>query len=372
MKKIVLLASVLVGALPCAAQKIPFKWLKSFRSVPARAAEVPSFRVVQGKIRPSSGRAVVSARQLELEKYVARAVRITPPEDLVFSTTPSIRQIEVFQERYRETMEQFKQYKKETDSFLYYRLKDASGTEVPPQESRALLPLAASMEKALLRLSVVVDAKKDEPLAFALEYMGRVRDELAPVLKGMSGAEVYFARKDRSYAGDEFYLHDPEFKRWMSMLRRGQALIQAKKLPPDLRVAVLNDRKSVLEKMDSSHREGVFIRGGTVEYFNRADDLIAACRSGKNYDVILTDIIMPGGGGYYLTEALRLDGYQGAVIALSAFERDDAMGLDMFERGFDGMLNLPTGFEYSPFWASDVMRGLNKYFYLRQLNRWQR
>lgn len=373
MKKTILLALALIFAWPCAAQKNPFKWWKSLRSAPARPAEtVPSFRVLQGKILPSPGYPVVPARQLELEKYVARAVTPTPVKQLVFAREPGIDQTAFFEQRYRETMEKFKEFKKEMNPFLYYRLKEPAGSAISVQEIRSLLPLVFDMEKSLLRLSAVVDAKEDEPLAFALEYVARVRDELAPVLKGMSGASIYFSRNDRAFVGDEFYLHDPELKRWTDMLRRKQASRQAAKLPAGLRVAVLNDRESVLDNMMASHKKGVFIRGGELSCFERAENLILAVRAGRKYDVILTDIVVPEGGGYYLTNVLRLDGYQGAIIALSAFERDDAMGMEMFEKGFDGMLNLPIGFENSPFWAADVMRGLNKYFYLRQLNHWQR
>nr|QGT50838.1 hypothetical protein Elusimicrob2101_1010 [uncultured Elusimicrobia bacterium] len=316
---------------------------------------------------------MVSAKQLELEKYIARAVRPTLPENVALSPTPASLPQEIYaRERYKHVMENFQKFKKETGPFLYYRIKEGYGTEIPSVQSRVLLPAVADMERELLRLGATVDVREDAPLAFALEYVARVRDELAPLLKGLSGADIYFSRQDRAFVGDEFYLHDPELKRWSSMLRRGQALAQAEKLPQGLRVAVLNDRRSVLEEMTKSHRNGVFIRNGELACFSSAADLIASVRSGKKYDIILTDIIVPGGGGYYLTNILRLDGFSGAIIALSAYERDDAMGLEMFERGFDGMLNLPISFEHSPFWASDVMRGLNKYLYLRRLNGWSR
>lgn len=373
MKKLILFAAVLVSAFPSAAQKNPLKWWKNWRTAARPAERAPSFRVVQGKILPSPGRPVVSARQLELEKYVARAVRPTPPENVALSPSPASIQQEIYSlERYQHVMETFQKFKKEMDPFLYYRIKDSYGTEIPSVQSRTLLPAVADMEWELLRLGTTVNVREDAPLAFALEYVVRVRDELAPMLKGLSGADIYFSRKDRVFVGDEFYLHDSELKRWTSMLRRGQARAQAGKLPPGLRVAVLNDRRSVLEEMTKSHQKGVFIRGGELECFNSADDLVASVRSGKKYDMILTDIIVPGGGGYYLTNVLRLDGFSGAIIALSAYERDDAMGMEMFERGFDGMLNLPSAFEFSPFWASDVMRGLNRYFYLRDLNNWRR
>lgn len=373
MRKIVLFAVMLGTAFPCAAQKNPFKWWKNLRTAARPAVSAPSFRVVQGKILPSPGRAVVPVRQLELEKYVARAVRLTPLEKISFATTPaSLHQREHFLRSYQETMQRFNAFKREMDPFLYYRLKEGYGKEVSPEESRRLLPAITNMERELLLVKVAIDAKEDEALSFALEYVARVRDELIPIVKGMSGEDLYFSRQDRTFVGDEFYLHAPELKRWTSMLRFGRARALAGELPRGLRVAVLNDRLSVLERMTRFHREGVFIQDGELACFEQADDLIASVRSGQKYDLILTDIIVNGGGGYYLTNILRLEGFSGTIIALSAFERDDAMGMEMFKRGFDGMLNLPIGFEFSPFWAADVMDGLNNYFKLRRKHKWQR
>lgn len=374
MKKILLSLIVLAAAFPCAAQKNPLKWLKSLRR-PARTAPVAApapLRNVQGKKLPSDARPALSRRQKELEYFVARQVRLARPQRMSFATDPhSAQQAQAFVERYREVMEKFKKFKQETTPFLYYRLKEPGKTDAPRREDQHFLASTLDMERELLRVSAVIDAKEDDELAFALEYVGRVRDELAPMLKGMSGSDLYFSRTDRQFDPEEFYLHDMEWKRWTDMFRRGQAAKQARQLPRGLRVAVLNDRPSVMEQMQKSNQKGIFIRGGIVDGYTRADALIEAVRAGQKYDLILTDIIVPGGGGYYLTKVLRLDGFSGSIIALSAFERDDSMAMDMFERGFDGMLNLPIAFEHSPFWESDVMRGINKYYRLKQENDWQ-
>lgn len=371
MKKIILSLLILTAAFPCEAQKNPFKWLKSFRKASVRE-EPMQLISTQGKKFPAAARPVVSSRQLDLEKYIAREAQMSKTRLLPFATFPhDLEQAEDFVAQYRETMEKFKKFKKETTPFLYYRLKDSAKTDVIPREYKYLLSVTLDMERDLLRVCNVVESEKDKPLAFALSYVARVRDELAPALKGLSGKDIFFARSDRKFVADEFYLHENEFKRWGSMFRRGQALAQAKNLPPGLRVAVLNDRVSVLEQMQKSHKKGIFICGGQLDGYFRADELIAAIRSGKKYDLILTDILVPGGGGYYLTHVLRLDGFSGAIIALSAFERDDSMSMDMFERGFDGILNLPAAFEFSPFWESDVMRGLNKYFQLKKVYNWK-
>lgn len=372
MKKIVLSVLVLMVSFPCAAQWN--KWFKSLRRSTPRVVEpkVLPLREVQGKKLPVTVPSV-SSRQLELEKFIARPVQLTPNSQLSFATTPrDFHQRISFQTRYQTVMQDFQKFKSETSPFLYYRLKEPQKADFLSKENQYLLPRTLEMEKELLRLSIVVDSKEDAPLAFAFEYVARVRDELSPMLKGTSGANVYFTRTDREFVGDEFYLHEPELKRWTNMLRHGRALRLAHQLPADLQVAVLNDRESVFEQMVKSHQKGIFIRGGTLEGFSHADELIAAVRAGKKYDIILTDVIVPGGGAYYLTNVLRLDGFSGTIIALSAFERDDSMGLEMFRRGMDGMINLPIGFEYSPLWESDVMACILKHLKLRKKNNWQR
>jgi len=373
MKKTVLLLVCCVLAQPCAAQKNLAKWFKNFRSRSAAVAPLP-MRTVQGKMLPSAGHAVVPSWQRDLEKYVARTAAITPEKSLKFlSSSVSEFDKSMFAVRYRYVMERFKEFKREADPFLYYQLKPSERRDLAPEEGKWWIEKVGKIEKDLVYLSAMVDPREDAALAFALDYAARVRGEAVPMLKGVSGPDLYFSRGDRKFVGDEFYLHDPDLKRWGSMLRRGRARLEAEKLPRNLRVAVLNDRQRVLERMTDSHKQGVFIKNGTLECFSRAEDLIAAVRAGRVYDVILTDIVISGGaGGYFLTQTLRLDGFPGAIIALSAYEREDMMGLEMFERGFDGMLNLPIGFEESPFWAADVMRGLNKYFYLRAAHGWER
>lgn len=374
MKKVILPLICCVLAYPCAAQKNLSKWFRSFRSRPAVPEAAAPMRSVQGKMLPSPGRVVVPSWQRELEKYVARTAAITPAKSLRFVPSP----LPPFQKRefaglYLNTMRYFHEFKQDADVFLYYQIKPSERRELAPEERKWWLEKSSVIEKKLVFLTAIVDPKQDAALAFALDYVARVRGEAVPMLKGVSGPDLYFSRRDRRFVGDEFYLHDSELNRWKDMFFGGQARAEAEKMPHNLRIAVLNDRQSVLDNMTASHQKGVFNKNGTLECFSRVEDLLASVRAGHVYDLILTDIIIADeGGGYLLTHTLRLSGFPGAIIALSAYERNDAMGIDMFERGFDGMLNLPIGFEDSPFWEADVMRGLNKYFSLRSKHGWNR
>ncbi len=373
MKKTVLFLLCALLYAPGFAQKAPLKFLSRFSMHKPRVPAARVLRNVQGKKFLPDVRPALPAGSAEMEKFVFHPVRLTEPGNLRVEFTPasSFQTTEILI-RYQIVMGRFKDFKKEMDPFLSYQLRPSSRRDLHPVERAHILSRAADMETELTRLAAVI-SPKDEALLFAREYTDRVKMEVAPILKGMSSGAPRFSRMDRTFNGDEFYLHKDETKRWLSMLRRGRALRLAAQLPQGLRVAVLNDRASVLEKMQSSHKNGVFIGQGSLDCFSSAEDLLFAIRDlDRQYDLILTDIIVPGGGGYYVTAELRLDGYEGVIIALSAFERDDAMALDMFERGFDGMLNLPMSFEFSPFWESDVMRGLRNYFQLRDVNGWRR
>lgn len=371
-KKLVLWGVLLLAAFPCAAQKNPLKWLPFLRKTPR--ATVPALHAVQGKLLPLRVPPAVPSWQIELERYTARSViptKVTALSYNIRSVSPEMQ--EVFQQRYTTAMTQFEKFRKETFPFLYYQIKPSERREVALIQKADLLPKVMEMERSLVLLAAVVNVKEDEALSFALDYTARVRDELAPEMKGLSGIDLYFSRSDRKFVGDEFYLlHEMELPLRHSVFRRGASHRQPEKLPANLRVAVLNDSQDVLEQMQLLHKKGAFINGGKLFCFARADEVLSSVRAGINYDLILTDIIVPGGGGYYLVRQLREGGFEGAVIALSAYKRDDAMGLDMFKRGFDGMFTLPVGFEYSPSWPTDIERGLNKYFALRARHGWKR
>lgn len=375
MKRTVLFLFLLsVISLPVCAQKGFFKGLSRLRLKKVTVPAEPVLRGVQGKKFLPGARPALPAGALEMEKFVMRPLRLTDPAGLtlMFDPVSRMQEVQVLM-RYKIVLgERFAAFKREMDPFLSYQLRPSSRRELHPSEKERILSRAAEMELELVRLGVSV-SPKDPALSFAREYVTRIKNEVAPLLKGMDSDAPRFLRTDRTFDGTEFWLHQNEAKRWLSMFQHGQAVYLASKLPKNLRVAVLNDRPSVLKKMEASHKKGVFIRNGTLDCFSTADDLLASIRDlDRQYDLIITDIIVPGGGGYYITAELRLDGYDGAIIALSAFERDDSMGLDMFERGFDGMLNLPIGFEQSPFWEADVLRGLNRYFELRRARGWSR
>lgn len=370
--KMAVWVALCMTALPCAAWKNPVKYMSAFRKMPQAAVEQgAAYRVVRGKILPSRVCPKVPVWQTDLEKYVARAAAVSRLQSVVFTIQPSSpERRQMLYTRYCNVMDRFNAFKKKTDPFLYYQLKPSEKRAVTPAQRAFMMSEILPLERDLRHLSVIVNVHRDPALAFALEYVARVRDEVSPTLRGMSGVSVNFSRHDRKFVSDEFFLAEQEFLHWTSGLRYGVAYFQAVQLPAGLRVAVLNDQPDVLARMTRSHEKGVFIKNGSLACFSRADKLLESIGAGAEYDVILTDLIVPDGGGYYLTHRLRVENFSGAIIALSAYERDDVLGNKLFSNGFDGMLNMPLMFERYPFWEGYVMSGINRYFSLRQKNGW--
>lgn len=78
-----------------------------------------------------------------------------------------------------------------------------------------------------------------------------------------------------------------------------------------------------------------------VEEMNSGDIALAAIRSGKTYDLILTDLIMPGMNGTEIFQELRLIDPDLRIVIMSAFGNSDAwrkakeLGARLIEKPID-------------------------------------
>lgn len=332
-----------------------------------------SARVVQGKIllnaaRPASG-------VTPLEKYVLRSV---PPTNLhklpLLLYQPSPKQQSEAMFLYLKVMDGFKDFKKDMDAVLYYQSKPSEKRVLPNSERAMLMQKISEMNTQLARLSYVV-SPDDPALKAAREYMIYAAETVSPVLRGMLGGKKVM-RRDRTFNREEFFLHTPKGNEdsvlsgfLPNSLRARQV---ARTLPPGLTMAVLNDRESVLQKMRELNAT-TFCPGWKIYTYTDTEDLLNEIRRHNiKFDVILTDIIVPGGGGYYLTAALRDQGFDGVILAATAYQEDEELGRGMFNKGFDGMFSLPKGFEDGKEWPRELMKGFQNYFYYRDLNGWKR
>ena len=387
MKKIFLFF-IFCLALPCAAQKRlgdvfwcdgfignvssrqAGKLLKVTEVTPAQLGRM--FSGDEIRILPKTpDQTAVNKYYHNLEKYIFNQTSPFNEQKIVsLLFSPSSRQQEQFSKLYKEVMHKFFNFKQEMDVWLYYQSKPSERHIVSAAEQEELANKITDMNAELGRLRNYV-SPTDPAYKAALEYMLHLIQTVNPMLRGVL-KEKNFIRSDREYKYREFFLYTPVPLRTSSLLTEsGDSQQTIPEFPRDFKIAVLNDEYTVLSKMKSLHKT-IFFPNSQLRTYEDAEDLLRDIHSGVRYDVILTDIIVPGGGGLYLTATLREENFPGAIIALSAYEEDLDFGKNLFDRGFDGMIEVNIGFEHGKDWPFNIMKQIRNYYYYKNLHGWSR
>lgn len=383
------LVLALCVSLPCAAQKNLLKELTGkgavkqlWKKAPAQtapAAAVPQVlrqaRVAQGKILPG-GKKPVFKPNVNLERYIFKKVAATDIDRLpLLIVSPTSDQWAQAAWTYLSVMKAFDKFKSEMNVFLYYQSKPSERHNLSGAERAVYMEKISQMHAKLSKLKNLVDAK-DPAYKAAQEYVAFAAEMVNPMMRGVFTSQKV-ARQDRTFDENEFFMRDPHSSRAESLLAKLPVRVQvyqaSRNLPKGLRMAVLNDRPSLLQTMQQLNKKALFFPGWSVSSFNNAEELLqAVTKKGEQFDVILCDIIVPGGGGYYVTAMLREKGFNGAIIALSSYGEQKKLGQAMFDKGFDGMISQHEGFEYGKEWPVQMMKRLSNYFYYRDLHGWKR
>ncbi len=378
MKKIIIWCLLCV-CLPCAAQKNLLKEtlgkgvVKEALGKNAGQNLLQNARVVQGKILLGSNKPSVRTVS-NLDRYIFKNV---PPSDLdnfyILLYHPSAKQAAEIFALYRQIMSDFQSFKKEMDVFLYYQSKPSERHIISAPERERLMERVTKIQSKLFKLKNLIPPE-DPAYQAAKEYILYAAETINPMLRGVFD-DRQFVRKDRKYVMEEFFMHSPPTKQptvWAKWLPNSwQRNTTRRWLTDPLKMAVLNDRQSLLDQMEKRHTADFFPKWELFTYED-TEKLLRDIKSGKHFDVILTDIVVPGGGGYYLTSVLRDRGFNGIILALSAYQEDREMGHCLFDKGFDGMISLPIGFENEVKWPQLIMQKLQSYFYYREHNDWAR
>ena len=358
---------VLAVAWPCAAQgNLVKKTAETVLSKKAGQLLRPNVhnnilrqaRVAQGKIL-LGGKPVLPDYQKNIERHLFTYVR---PRGISRLEEPTLEQAAYVMHGYHQAMKHFKEFRQEMDPFLYYQSKPAEKRALAPAEKSYWAGKIMQMNFQLEKIRPFTFSQ-DEAYRAAREYVAYAAKVVDPLLCGAVAKPLY-ACPNRTYKQAEFFLHAPRG-------RRSARLLQA--LPKQLNIAVLNDEPELLENLLWMQGNKELPAGYKMDCYSNTETLLnAITKQGKKPDVILTDIVVPGGGGFYLTGALRAAGYKGVILALSAFAERDRMGRQMFEAGFDGMIYSPLELEYDPHWGSKILDKLRNYYYYSRLHGWQR
>lgn len=148
-----------------------------------------------------------------------------------------------------------------------------------------------------------------------------------------------------------------------------QGSVKRGALPQKLRVAILQDDNEAIKGLQEMQTRGKLTEW-QIDYLE-PDAEAFLNRDYNSYDLILSDIVMPHGGGRYLARQLRAGGYKGSLLVVSKF--DYYYGDSFFKDGFDGMLFLGEAekkdFQYD--FASWFWSRLKNYYQLKAKHGWQ-
>lgn len=301
----------------------------------------------------------------------------TPKEQLKFNAyrlTPA--QTETLASKYEDLMTQILQFKQHWDSRVFYLELYKNFNAIEPMERKQLLRDGGELaSKAKYQLDFLL--KDDKPLQQAYDYLVTALEQLEPAYFGIFERKGTPTREDRPFVPEQFFLKEPSQAKWREMqwadyqpLSSGAKELVApiaSQLPKNLHIAFVNDHTGMIGSIKNWVSAGYLGEGATVEVFSTAEALL---QTHKEFDVIITDLLVPGGGGQYLAYHLRKSGYNKPILALSEYREEDCRATELFNVGIDGYIYADDffrnyiGYRYLP-------ASLKTYFDLKSAHHWQ-
>lgn len=367
-------------AFPCFAQKFPVGALtgKTALEQALKQTSNQGLRVLQGKIMPAGvdvalRRNSFALRRQDLEQNVLTSFPVPNIETMKLGiASPTDKQRKLIFDKYTQVTEKLRLFKEEMDGILYYQSNPSEKRTFAPQEKQYFLEQINTLNRELNALSLSVE-KTDVVLQRGKAYLQYALSVVSPEMVGfLPNLQPTDPRTDRELKTEEFFLHDPAENRF-AMWRLFQKLDSSSAIPNGLRIAVLNDRQAFLIEVEYAHKRKELFPLENVKTYEEVDILLEDIRSGREtFDVILSDLCVPDGGGFRLVQSLRQDGYKGVILAASAFWEEEVIAFSLYNRGFDGMFAIPENFETQPHWYDRLNQGLRNYFYYRNIHGWMR
>lgn len=277
---------------------------------------------------------------------------------------PTSEQVQQVINEYRNLMKDFEPIHKEvTTKLLYKTLPNDKWTALLPQERRDLILQLSGLRGRAARLYSVVLAQ-DKSLAQLISWTDRALQEINPF--HVPASRLYARADKRVFNEAEFFLKYPK----ASDLPPG-VTAPAREVPANLRVAVLNDQQDILDMYKLWESQGRLGEGWKVTTYADTRVLLDDLSAGATFDLIITDLTVPGGGGYFLVSQVRQMSRNTPVIGCSMYTFDKLNAQKMFEQGFDGYIYGDDMFEEAAGVVS-WMGYIKNYYYYKQLNGWSR
>lgn len=352
----ILLLCLVVCVPPCAAQGVALRGL-----VRAGWREA---------LTSNLGESVSAASSLAFQREVSRQFMpylVTPslrefkPVEFIYFE-PSVQMQRDMYAQLRQTFKRGMEEIKSINTLAYYQqgsqARVLSSVEIGDRLRRLM---QVSQEVNEMRSVLETPVKEMEKVALGLErgkmYLSALGSGLMPSFDENTVPKTLYTHADRAFNESEFFLDTPSSYK-----------TEADLWPATLKVAVLTDSAMTKEVF---YQFGVMprTRQWKTDIFN---DPLEFLSSGGylSYDLIITDILIPNGGGLFLGSILRARGYEKPLLALTAFDEIKGFGHGLWLRGFDGMISTSNSNVYTPQYLDLILHKLNNYFYYRHINGW--
>lgn len=322
-----------------------------------RAAKLATLR------SPHLLRSDILKKQGEFNTFVAHRIDPTPAADLRLRlVSPSLEQSQEAFQAYEACFADFRAMRKEVDPVLGNALLEKIDLfeSLHPSQLGYYAGLVQLMEFRVKKLQRTL-FPNDPALAQVKAYL----EFAASKFNKFYSPDI---SNPRGYVGRPFV--QEEF--WMEYdWRKGPRDKSLTALPENVRLAVLNDNEDILDMYRLWERQGRFPAGWQVSTYEDTLHLLDAVKSGRKFDLIVSDINVPGGGGRYFVHQLREMGIQTPVIGCSGYTRDKIDSKELHDIGFDGYMYSGDMFEEAAgfsTWKSYV----GNYYYYKRIGDWPR
>jgi len=174
--------------------------------------------------------------------------------------------------------------------------------------------------------------------------------------------------EDNSWASVRANLLNPPISEQETAAERETLL---KQIPAGMRIAFINDDR--LPRLNFTYwaKQGYLGEGASVDEFSNGKDFMQHLRRGENYDLVITDLLVPFGGISMMQELRELT-RNTPVIASSKFDRGEKDEEELFNAGFDGYLWYNSGLNNGNYGYIEYLRAMKNYFYYKNKHHWQR
>lgn len=322
-----------------------------------------SLKAAQAVVHPPTyPPAVLTKREFLNSDFFTMSIAPTPVEKLYPRlTSPSSAQMQGALEEYQNALSDFFTLRKEIQQVLLYQNLPGESGMLLPESKRGYLEMLWDIRLRINRLALVT-FPKDQALQSAKKWLDDALQKFNPYYTPENLMKEI--RADREFDRGQFLLADD----WRNPLLPHDF---KREVPENIHMAVLNDDLDILAMYDTWIKQGRLGKNWTLETYHNTEDLVAAVKSGKNFDLIITDLTVPGGGGYFLTDQVRQLNKRTPIIGCSMYTIDAINAEKMFEQGFDGYIYGGGLFEEVS--GSVTWMGYIKYYYsLGKFFNWRR